>query len=88
MSNPNPRPRESSGDMALTREVQETIQERARRDAAFREALLKEAVDALLSGDVETGKTVLRDYINATVGFDKLASVTKKSTKSLMRILV
>jgi len=54
---------------------------------AFREALLKEAVDALLSGDVETGKTVLRDYINATVGFDKLASVTKKSPKSLMLML-
>jgi hypothetical protein len=68
-------------EMPLTRDFKETIQERARRDAAFREALLKEAVDALLSGDVETGKTVLRDYINATVGFEKLASVTKKSPK-------
>ena len=73
--------------MPLTRDFKETIQERARHDAAFREALLKEAVDALLSGDVETGKTVLRDYINATVGFDKLATVTKKSPKSLMRML-
>ena len=73
--------------MPLTRDFKETIQDRARRDAAFREALLKEAVDALLSGDVETGKTVLRDYINATVGFDKLATVTKKSPKSLMRML-
>ena len=34
-----------------------------------------------------TGKTVLRNYINATVGFDKLATVTKKSPKSLMRML-
>ena len=73
--------------MPLTRDFKETIQERARRDAAFREALLKEAIDALLSGDVETGKTVLRDYINATVGFDALATVTKKSPKSLMRML-
>jgi hypothetical protein len=73
--------------MPLTRDFKETIRERARRDAAFREALLKEAVDALLSGDVETGKIVLRDYINATVGFDKLATVTKKSPKSLMRML-
>ena len=73
--------------MPLTRDFKETIQERARHDAAFRQALLKEAVDALLSGDVETGKTVLRDYINATVGFDKLATVTKKSPKSLMRML-
>lgn len=73
--------------MPLTRDFKETIQERASRDARFREALLKEAVDALLSGDVETGKTVLRNYINATVGFDKLATVTKKSSKSLMRML-
>ena len=73
--------------MPLTRDFKETIQERASRDAGFREALLKEAVDALLSGDVETGKTVLRNYINATVGFDKLATVTKKSPKSLMRML-
>jgi hypothetical protein len=57
--------------MALTRDFKETLQERARRDAAFREALLKEAVDAMPSGHVETSKTVLRDYINATVGFDK-----------------
>ena len=74
-------------EMPLTRDFKETIQERVSRDARFREALLKEAVDALLSGDVETGKTVLRNYINATVGFDKLATVTKKSSKSLMRML-
>ena len=73
--------------MPLTRDFKETIQARARRDAEFRENLLKEAVDLLLSGDVETGKTVLRDYINATVGFDKLATITKKSPKSLMRML-
>ena len=73
--------------MPLTRDFKETIQARARRDEAFREALLTEAVDAMLSGDVETGKTVLRDYINATVGFDALATVTKKSPKSLMRML-
>lgn len=74
-------------EMPLTKDFKETIQERASRDARFREALLREAVDALLSGDMETGKTVLRNYINATVGFDKLATVTKKSPKSLMRML-
>jgi hypothetical protein len=58
-----------------------------RAETRLREALLREAVDALLSGDVETGKTVLRNYINATVGFDKLAIVTKKSPKSLMCML-
>jgi DNA-binding phage protein len=41
----------------------------------------------MLAGDVETGKIVLRDYINATVGFDELADATHKSPKSLMRML-
>jgi len=73
--------------MPLTRDFKETIKQRARRDAGFREALLKEAVDALLSGDLDSGKIVLRDYINATVGFDKLGNATKRSPKSLMRML-
>jgi DNA-binding phage protein len=72
--------------MALTRSFKETVQARAQRDAAFREALLSEGVDALLSGDVEAGKAVLRDYINATVGFEKLASATGTPPKSLMRM--
>jgi hypothetical protein len=73
--------------MALTRDFKQTIQARARRDAAFRKSLLKEAMDCMLAGDVDTGKTVLRDYINATVGFDELGVATHKSPKSLMRML-
>jgi hypothetical protein len=65
----------------------ETVQARARRDASFRTALLREALDCRLAGDVETGKIVLRDYINATVGFDEPAGVTHKSPKSIMRML-
>jgi hypothetical protein len=40
-----------------------------RRDSSFRKELLREGVENLLAGDVETGKAVLRDYINATIGF-------------------
>lgn len=72
--------------MALTRDFKETIQARVRRDAAFREALLKEGVDCLLADDIETGKSVLRDYINATVGFEALGVATDRSPKSLMRM--
>lgn len=72
--------------MALTRDFKETIQARVRRDPAFREALLKEAIDCLLADDLETGKSVLRDYINATIGFEKLGKVTDLSPKSLMRM--
>jgi DNA-binding phage protein len=73
--------------VALTRDFKETIQARARRDPAFRKELLREAVESFLSGDVETGKTVLRDYIHATVGFSELAEGINHSPKSLMRML-
>ncbi len=73
--------------MALTRDFKETIQARARRDPAFRRELLREAVECFLTGDLETGKTVLRDYIHATVGFNQLAESTNHSPKSLMRML-
>ncbi|HKO08463.1 MAG TPA: transcriptional regulator [Alphaproteobacteria bacterium] len=72
--------------MALTRDFKETIQARVRSDAAFRKELLREGIESLLAGDVETGKTVLRDYINATVGFEALGAVTRRSPKSLMRM--
>ena len=73
--------------MALTRNFKETIKERVERDSAFREELLKEGIECLLTGDVETGKAILRDYINATIGFDTLGKLTGKSSKSLMRML-
>ncbi len=40
--------------MALTRDFKETIQARIERDPAVREELLKEGVECLLSGDVDT----------------------------------
>lgn len=73
--------------MPLTRDFKETIQARVKRDAAFRKELLRESVESFLKGDIETGKAVLRDYINATVGFAEIAEVTHHSAKSLMRML-
>ena len=73
--------------MALTREFKLTVRARVQRDAAFRKELLRESVESFLAGDVDTGKTILRDYINATIGFDKLAKITRHSSKSLMRML-
>ena len=72
--------------MPLTRDFKETVQARAERDREFREGLLKEGVECLLSGDVEVGKIVLRDYISATVGFEELGTLTGKPPKSLMRM--
>src|SRR5712692_9415244 len=73
--------------MPLTRDFKETVQARIARDRKFREELLREGVQCLLSGDLDTGKAVLRDYINATIGFEKLSGLTEKPPKSLMRLL-
>lgn len=70
--------------MPLTRDFKENVQARVRSDPKFRRALLKESVDCLLAADVDTGKAVLRDYINATVGFEDLGRLTGKPPKSLM----
>ena len=72
--------------MVLTRHFKETILARLERDPVFRRELLKEGIDLLLAGDVDTSKVVLRDYVNATIGFPELGRQTSKSPKSLMRM--
>src|SRR5712692_7763509 len=79
--------RQEGDTMALTRDFKETIRARVRRDSGFRKALLREGIENFLSGDVETGKIILRDFINATVGFTRLSDVTHRPAKSLMRML-
>ncbi|HEV1993994.1 MAG TPA: hypothetical protein VGR03_06675 [Candidatus Acidoferrum sp.] len=69
--------------MALTRDFRETVQADAKRDPAFRRGLLSDALESLLSGEVALGKELLRDYINATVGFPRLAAQTKIHAKTL-----
>ena len=73
--------------MALTRDFKETIKDRADRDPEFRNELLTEALEAIVCGDVEVAKVMLRDYINATVGFETVGKAVKKDPKSLMRML-
>jgi DNA-binding phage protein len=70
----------------LSREFAVTFQARVLADAKFREALLKEGIEAVLGGDVDTGKAILRDYIKATVGFEQLGAETRASAKSLIRM--
>jgi DNA-binding phage protein len=69
-----------------TKSFRELVQRHVKDDAKFAEALLREGVDAMLSGDVETGKTILRDYIKATIGFEKLGAATGAPAKSLIRM--
>lgn len=72
--------------MPLTKDFRETIRDRAQAEPAFRKALLREAIELMLSGDEKTGRTLLRNYINATVGFQELEHATGVPATSLMRM--
>ena len=73
--------------MALTRDFKQTVAERAQRDPAFAKALLDEAATLFLNGEPEPARLILRDLVNATVGFETLAAETAKPSKSLHRML-
>ena len=72
--------------MALKKSFKELVHRRVASDAAFSDALLREGIDTMLAGDVETGKVVLCDYIKATVGFEKLGQAIDTPAKSLIRM--
>ncbi len=73
--------------MTLTRSFHSLVQKRALDDPAVAKALLQEAVTALLIGEVDVGKALLRDYITATVGFEKLSQATGTGSESLVHML-
>jgi DNA-binding phage protein len=73
--------------MALTRDFKKTVKKRVECDPDFADALLHEAVDLMLDGDSTTAKLILRDLVNATVGFERLAEEVNKPSKSLHRML-
>lgn len=70
----------------LTGSVRELIDGYIASDPAFRQALIQQAVEAMLAGDVDTGKTILRDYIKATDGFERLGRAIGTPSKSLIRM--
>ena len=72
--------------MATTKSFKELVQARAVREPDFAAALLREGINTILSGDVDTAKIILRDYIKATMGFEKLAEATATPSKSLIRM--
>ena len=73
--------------MALTRNFKQTVVERVEREPAFAAALLDEAATLFLNGEPEPARLILRDLVNATLGFEQLADVTDKPSKSLHRML-
>ena len=72
--------------MVLTRSFKDHVKAKIESDPEFRQALFQEAVQCLISDDVDTARAVLRDFVNATIGFPALAKATGTSPKSLMRM--
>ena len=73
--------------MALTRDFRETTMDMLTRRPGFRRELLREAMNAMVEGEIEVGKSMLRNYVNGTIGFINLAAAMNRSPKSLMRML-
>lgn len=73
--------------MTMTRDFKETVKERAGRDPAFATALLDEAATLFLNGEPHTARLILRDLVNASLGFETLAVETRRPSKSLHRML-
>ena len=72
--------------MPLNRYFQDTVAKRVKSDSKFKKALFEEAINELISGDFDTAKLLLRDYINASISFKELAKELDKSDKSLQRM--
>lgn len=73
--------------MGLTRDFKVTVVARVERDPAFAKELLDEATTLIISGEAETARVILRDLVNATLGFEQLAKLTDVPSKSLHRML-
>jgi len=73
--------------MALTRHFKQTVLERVTSDPKFAQQLLDEAATLFLNDEPDMARIILRDLINATIGFEKLAAEIHKPSKSLHRML-
>jgi DNA-binding phage protein len=73
--------------MALTRAFKDTVMARVQRDERYAHALLQVAVRECLDGDLAAGKALLRDLVNATLGFEELGQRLAIPAKSLHRML-
>lgn len=73
--------------MALTRKFKETVQLRVKQDPEYRKELIIEATNAFLEGDIDTGKTLLRNYLNATEALLLIARELDLDEKSIRRMI-
>lgn len=72
--------------MALSRDYKETIRQRIERDPEFKQLMLEEAINCFFTGEPDIGKSILRDFIKATVGFEELSKQLDKKPESIIRM--
>jgi hypothetical protein len=73
--------------MPVAKLFRETVIKRAQNDPEFRIGLITEALNEILEGDIETGKTLLRNYLNVTESIQQIARRINKSDKSIRRMV-
>ena len=73
--------------MALTRDYNETVVARIKRDRKFARALYAEALSALMESETAEGLSTLRDLVHAQITFKELARQTGLGEKTLHRML-
>ena len=72
--------------MAVTRSFRKLVQKHVAEDRKFADGLLREGIDLMLADEVDVGKSLVRDYIKGTIGFEKLARAIGAQPKSLIRM--
>ena len=75
--------------MVQTRDFRDTVLERVQSEPAYRRGLLTRGVAFMVSGDAEdraVGRALVRAYINATIGFQRLGADLGRPPQSLMRM--
>ena len=73
--------------MVLTKDFSEVLVERIQRQPEFARALLGEAIAVFLNGEPDVARLLLRDLVTGTIGFERLAVLTGKPSKSLNQML-
>ncbi len=70
-----------------TTPLKDSLKAMVERKPELANEMLEDAINSLLAGDVDDGRLLLRQYINATIGFKELAHRTGKADKNLMQML-
>jgi DNA-binding phage protein len=73
-------------DAPRGRSFDEVVQARVGREEGFADALLQEAVQEMLAGELDVARSLIRDVIKGSIGYAELSRRTGTPEKSLVRM--